>query len=59
MKIYKSNIVGNKLKACVVSINDAQVKYYLKFDDGTMPNTKKSKLQAQYTPLFLNAFTAL
>lgn len=56
MKIYTSKIVGKHLKAYVISLNDSQVTYYLKFDNGTMPNTEKSKPITQYINLFLNSF---
>ena len=56
MTIYSSKIVGKNLKAYIISFNEAKVVYYLKFDNGTMPNTQKSKLLTEYTSLFLNAF---
>jgi len=57
--IYTSKIIGKNLKAYVISMNESQVKYYLKFDEETMPDTKKSKLLIQFTGLFLNSFKLL
>jgi len=50
--IYKSIVLGDKLKATVLEMNTSQTTYTLsgQFSDD------KNKIYKQYTPLFLNGF---